>query len=222
MICIVSFIVVFTFSQYAQYYFGDNSVPLDRLVTLATAAFFMAVSRYSLFRDRRLDIVFLTVFCVISASLFIIPPASYAGNFINILLLAPFIEEYFFRGFMLGLVYDSAIGEKDLRTKIAAVIAAISVSLGGFVIMHTMNEYLYSFIYGFYFTLIFIAFRSLRNKKLSKYALFLTILPHLLNNLIVFVFNLPPLVGQIIPVGSVFVILIIWSLFIYKKPLIEY
>jgi membrane protease YdiL (CAAX protease family) len=177
----------------------------------------MIVGRYSLFRNWKLDMAYIVTFSAISFTLYVIPPSSYAGNFINIVILAPFVEEYFFRGFMLGLVYDRAMGEIDRGIKIAALAAAISVSLGGFMIMHTMTEYLYSFIYGFYFTLIFIAYRSLKDSRISKFAALFSVIPHFLNNSIVFLFNVTPLVGQIIPVGSVFVILIIWSLLISKK-----
>lgn len=214
-LAVLSFIIVFTFSQYAQFYLGNYYVPVQRLLFLTVAAFFMIIDQYSLFRNRKMDLTFLIIFWVLSGSLFLIPPASAAGNFINIIILAPFVEEFFFRGFMLGSVFDLALVEKGKTVKIAAVIAAISVSLGGFVIMHTMNEYVFSLIYGFYFCLIFLAFRSLRGSRLSKYAIFFSIIPHFVNNTTVY-FIQGPLLAKVLPLSAVFGVLGLWSFLIYK------
>lgn len=213
----LAFIIVFIFSQYAQFFLGDYSIPIQRLLFLGTAAAFMIINNYSLFRDRRIDVAYLAVFCIISISLFFISPDSLLGNIVNVIILAPFVEEFFFRGFMLGSVYDEALGEKDVWTRAAAVVAAVSISLGGFVIMHTMSEYLFSLVYGFYFTLIFLAFRSFKDSRFSRYALFLTVAPHMVNNFIVYYFAQQIIITRVFSIGSVFIILIIWSLLIYKR-----
>jgi membrane protease YdiL (CAAX protease family) len=177
----------------------------------------MNINKYSLFRNRRADAAYILFFFGVSASLFFVSPDSLFGNILNVVILAPFVEEFFFRGFMLGSVYDDALGEDDVWTRAAAVIAAVSISLGGFVIMHTMSEYLFSLVYGFYFTLIFLAFRSFRDSNLSKYAIFLTVAPHMVNNVVVYYFADEIILTRMLSIGSVFVILIIWSILIYQK-----
>ncbi|HRR55197.1 MAG TPA: hypothetical protein P5290_07610, partial [Candidatus Methanomethylicus sp.] len=79
------------------------------------------------------------------------------------------------------------------------------------------NEYLFSFVYGFYFTTIFLAYRSLRDSPVSKYAVLIPVLPHLMNNFIVYSLNLPSNIGQAITIGTITLILVVWSIMIYNR-----
>ncbi|GEM_PF-3248947 len=217
MIAVLAFLIVFLFSNHFRPPIPSYYVPAGRLVMLSVAALFMLISRYSLFRNYKHDMLFLTVFGLLSASLFVVPSTSPAGSLINILILAPFVEEFFFRGFMIGLVYDSAFHERDQKVKVCSAVTTIIVSLGGFMVMHPLNEYLFSFVYGFYFTTIFLAYRSLRDSPVSKYAVLIPVLPHLMNNFIVYSLNLPSNIGQAITIGTITLILVVWSIMIYNR-----
>ncbi len=217
MVAVLAFLIIFMFSNYIRPLFPTHHVPTVRLATLAITAFFMFLSKYSPFRSYKQDVFFLTVFGLLSASLFVVPPTSSAGSLINVLILAPFVEEFFFRGFMIGLVYDTAVDERDQKVKICSVITVIIVSLGGFMAMHPLDEYLFSFIYGFYFTTIFLAYRSLRDLPISRYAVLMPVLPHLINNFIVYSLDLPPNIGQAITIGTITLIIIGWSIIVYKR-----
>ncbi|MCS7098579.1 MAG: CPBP family intramembrane metalloprotease [Candidatus Methanomethyliaceae archaeon] len=138
--------------------------------------------------------------------------------FIDAVILAPFTEEFFFRGFMIGLIFEYANIEKNVLVRSVAIIGSIVISLCGFTLMHLPDNFLHALYYGFLFSVIMIAYRSLYFSRISNFAVIFPMIPHLLNNF----FNVNNILLNNNLVNSIIfliilILMIFWSIILYKN-----
>ncbi|MCX8182679.1 MAG: CPBP family glutamic-type intramembrane protease [Candidatus Methanomethyliaceae archaeon] len=214
MIAVVfSFFVVLITSNYVSYIMPKYLPTIQRLSFIATAGFFMALFKYSVFENWKLDVLYLTPFVAIALYL---PFLEYSFAFVlDVLILAPFLEEFFFRGYMIGIILEAATLEKEPVVSGSAVITAIIVSICAFVVMHPATESLTALYYGFLFSALMVAYRMIRDSVVSDYALVFPIIPHFSNNFVLYRF------GSFIS-GAVTVIIVLglmtfWSFLAYRR-----
>lgn len=213
----ISYFAVFLTSQFFYFFRPDLLFIAQRICFIAIALFFMKVFDYSIFNNWRADLCF---------SLFILSMLSYLSFVdkafavkIDVLLLAPLTEEFFFRGFMIGLVFKYAIMESNALVRITAIVGSMIVSLCGFTLMHAPKNYLYALHFGFLLSVIMIAYRSLLFSKLSDYAVVFPMIPHFLNNLLFELSNAfrNSALGNFAIFLTVLLLMMMWSTILYKN-----
>jgi hypothetical protein len=210
---VFSSFMVLLVTSYASMIFPRYLPVLQRLSFLLTAGFFMTLFRYSVFENWKIDTAFMSVAFLLTTSLLF---ADYkVASALDVVILAPLLEEFFFRGYMIGMVLEAVTMEKETVVKVTATITGITVSLCSFVVLHSANEALTAFYYGFLFSSLMVAYRLLRDSVLSEYAVVFPIIPHFLNNFVLYNFN--SAMSGIITVTSVIVLMAVWSILAYQR-----
>ncbi|MGC8936756.1 MAG: CPBP family glutamic-type intramembrane protease [Candidatus Methanomethylicaceae archaeon] len=201
-------------TNYASQAFPRFLPTIQRLSFVLTAGFFMILFQYSVFDNWKIDLAFLLPTSALSISLLFFDYS--LAYFFDILILAPFLEEFFFRGYMIGIVLEAVTMEREPVVKITAGVTAIAVSLCAFVVMHPQNEASTAFYYGLIFSVLMVAYRLLRDYDVSEYAVVFPIIPHFFNNFILYnKFN--SVIGEAVTVTVVLFLMAIWSILAYKS-----
>lgn len=210
---VFSFFVVLITSNYVSYIMPTYLPTIQRISFITTAGFFMVLFKYSVFENWKIDILYITSFAAIALSL---PFLEYGVAFVlDILILAPFLEEFFFRGYMIGIILEAVTLERDAIVKVTAAITSITVSICAFVVMHPATEFLTALYYGFFFSVLMVAYRMLRESVLSDYALVFPIIPHFLNNFVMYRFGTP--LSRAVTVSAVLGLIALWSFLTYRR-----
>lgn len=176
----------------------------------------MKIFNYSVFNNWKIDIYF-SIFILFNILCLLFLDKTIAIK-IDTLLLAPITEEFFFRGFMIGVIFDYAIIEKNVLVRTTAIVGSVIVSLCGFVLMHSSQDFLYALYFGFLFSVIMIAYKSLWFSKISNYAVIFPMIPHFFNNLFKLsnIFN-NEVLGNFAIFLIILILMIFWSIILYKN-----
>ena len=210
---VFSSFMVLLVTSYSAMIFPRYLPVLQRLSFLLTAGFFMTLFRYSVFENWKIDTAFMSVAFLLTTSLLF---TEYnVASALDVLILAPLLEEFFFRGYMIGMVLEAVTMEKEIVVKVTATITGIVVSLCSFVVLHSPNDALTALYYGFLFSSLMVAYRLLRDSVLSEYAVVFSIIPHFLNNFVLYSFN--SALSGIITVTSVLALMAVWSILAYRR-----
>jgi len=210
---VFSFFVVLVTTNYASYYMPSLLPTVQRLSFIVTAGFFMALFQYSVFENWKIDLFFIIPTAVVALYLpFLEHNTAYI---LDVLVLAPLLEEFFFRGYMIGIVLEAATMEKESIVRAVAILTAMIVSLCAFVVMHPPSEALMALYYGFFFSVLMVAYRMLRDSTISEFAVIFPMISHFSNNLFMYIFGGPA--GGSVTVLIVLILMGIWSLLAYRR-----